>query len=399
MMRPSAASSRDIERMIRSVYGGGPTASGVDVTTESAMRVGAVYACVLVLSQSVAQLPLHMYKSVGKESQVADSHYLYSLTHDEPNAWMTDFDFKQLVMVHLLLRGNSLWIKTGLGDGVTRELIPIHPDFVREIKQDEKLRLFYDIQRPGTTEVDSIPSERIVHFRGMSFNGFSGLNPIQYAREMIGLAIATERHGAKLFANGARLGGILQHPGKISKQAADRLIESFNSVHGGVENSHKTALIEEGMKWEKITMTAEDAQFLESRKFQRSEIAGIFRVPSHMINDLEKATFSNVEHLDLAFVKHSLTPWLVSIEKTLKKSLLTPQEKKKYYWKFKVEGLLRGDIKSRYEAFSKAVGGPWMLINEARAVEDMNMVEGGEKLLQPLNMLPEANKDESQATA
>jgi len=233
---------------------------------------------------------------------------------------------------------------------------------------------------------------RLLHFKGLTTNGFWGINPIQCARNIIGLSIAAETHGAKLFANGAKLGGILTRPGKLKETASKNIIDSFNEKAGDLERAHKTMLLEEGMKWEKITMTAEDAQFLESRKYQRSEIAGWYRVPSHLINDLEKATFSNVEHLDLAFVKHALSPYLISIEKTLRKSLMTTEEKRKYFFKFNVDGLVRGDIKSRYEALSKAIGGPWLTINEGRDIEDRNDIDGGNELLKPLNMGAQADE-------
>lgn len=381
--RPQAAltSSSDIGRLISGLYGGGTSSTGLSVTTETAMRVGAVYSCVLVLSQSVAQLPLHLYRENAGEKEKATKNNLYYLVHDQPNEWMTSYEMKQLVMAHLLLRGNSVWLKTRGTRGDVREIIPIHPDRVAEIEQDDQYRLFYKIRRPdgGGGQIDTIPSSSVIHFRGISTNGFTGVNPIQYAREMIGLSMATEKHGAKLFSTGARLGGILTHPSKISKPAADRLIESFNSAYSGVENAHKTALIEEGMKWDKVTMTAEDSQFLDTRKYQRSEIAGFFRVPPHMIGDLEKATFSNIEHQDLGFVKHSLTPWLVSTEQTLKKDLLSDEEKKDHYFKFNVGGLLRGDTKSRYEAFGIGIDKEFMNPNEVRGLEDMSPYPGGDE--------------------
>lgn len=380
--RPQAAitSSNELGRLMMEIYGGGTSATGLSVTSESAMRVGAVYSCVLVLSQSVAQLPLHLYREEGENKKKDTENRLYQLVHDQPNEWMTSYEMKQLIMVHLLLRGNSVWLKTKGTRGDVREIIPIHPDRIDEIVQDEYYRLSYKIRRPGNSgQVDTIPGSSLVHFRGISTNGFSGLNPIQYAREMIGLSMATEKHGAKLFANGARLGGILSHPGKISKQAADRLTESFNSSYAGVENAHRTALIEEGMTWSKVTMTAEDAQFLESRKYQRSEIAGFYRVPPHMIGDLEKATFSNIEHQDLAFVKHALSPWLMSTEQTFKKDLLTPAEKKSRYFKYNTGGLLRGDTKSRYEALGIGIDKEIINPNEARSIEDMSPYPGGEE--------------------
>ena len=386
-MARASASSSALEEMIRSVYGGSTTSSGITVNTESSLKVGAVYTCVLVLSQSVAQLPLHLFERTTAGNIQNSDHPLANVVCDSPNDWMTDFDMIQLIMVHLCLRGNSVWLPTKWPGGKqVRELIPIHPDRIIGAEQDEKYRIFLKVENPKTKNIDTIPYDKVLHFKGMSTNGFWGLNPIQYAREIIALSIATEKHGAKLFANGAKMGGILVHPHKMKEQAANNLINSFNERVGDIENAHKTVLLEEGVKFEKITMTAEDAQFLESRKFQRSEIAGWFRVPSHLINDLEKATFSNVEHLDLAFVKHALAPYLVSIEKRFRKVLMTDADKKKYFFKFNVDGLLRGDIKSRYEAMYKAVGGPWLTVNEVREVDDHNSIDGGDELLKPMNM-------------
>lgn len=391
--RPSASTT--LERLIREVYGGHASAAGMTVNEESAMRVAAVYTCVLVLSQSVAQTPLHLYRKNGRSKEKAQDHYLYELFHDQPNEWMTSFEAKQLIMVHKLLRGNSVWLKTGLPtSNKIIEVIPLHPDLIEKIEQDERYRLNYKVKRPGTGITDDIPGERVIHFRGMSFNGFTGVSPLTYAREMIGIAMATEKHAAKLFSNGTRLSGTLNHPAQMSPEAYDRLIASWHDTYAGVENAHKTALLEEGVKFEKISMTAEDAQFIESRKYQRSEIAGFFRVPAHMINDLEKATFSNVEHLDLAFVKHSLMPWLVSIESTLRKDTMTPEEKKQYYFKFNVDGLLRGDMKTRSEAQQKGVMGGWLSPNEVREMEDMNPYEGGDEYRVPLNTEPAGAENE-----
>ncbi len=382
LIRPRAST---LERLILDTYGGVTTASGIQVTPDKAMRIGAVYACVLVLSQSVAQLPLHLYLRTGREREHLTDHYLTLLMENQPNEWMTSFEFKQLAMVHLLLRGNSFWLKTRGTNGQVRELIPIPPDRVKGVQQDESYRLTYHIKR-SDNEVDIIPAEAILHLRGLSLDGIRGVSPIEYAREMLGLAIATERHGAKLFSQGTRLGGILSHPGKLSPEAAQRIKESFNEQYASVENAYKTAVFEEGMKWESITMTADDAQFLESRQYQRSEIAGFFRVPAHFINDLQNATFSNVEHLDLAFVKHCLMPWLVNLEQCLQRDLLTSVEKKDHYFKFNVDGILRGDSISRSISYQRAIMGGWMNPNEVRELEDRNPYPEGSTFQIPSNM-------------
>lgn len=395
----ASSSAEQVREAIGGAVVSGNSGTGISITSNNAMQVGAVFSCILVLAQSVAQLPIHMYQENGDLKTKASDHPYYRLIHDQPNSWMTSYEMMQLIILHQMLRGNSIWFKSAVG-GRVRELLPIHPDNVQEIKQDELYRLFYKIQRPGTGGSDWVPGDQLVHFRGMSLDGFQGLNPIQYAREMIGLAKATEQHGAKLFANGAQLGGILTHPGKISKEAAERLMSSFNDKYSSVNNAHKTALLEEGMTWAKISMTAEDSQFLESRKYQRSEIAGLYRVPPHMIGDLEKATFSNIEHQDLGFVKHSLTPLLRSIELTLKKDLLTDQEKQRFYFKFSVDGMLRGDVKSRNEAYAISILNGIRNPNECRALEDLNPYDGGDIYRAPLNTAPVGEEqNDNQATA
>jgi len=394
LVRPKAENT--LERLIIDTYGGMSTSSGQTVTADKAMRIGAVYACVLVLSQSVAQLPLHFFRRVGKDKERVTDHSLSGLTGVQPNEWMSAFEFKQLAMIHQLLRGNSYWLKTrGIGDKV-RELIPINPDRVVGIDQDSLYRLSYRVRRPDNT-VDTIPGESILHFKGLSFDGIRGLNPIEYAREMLGLAIATEKHGAKMFSQGTTLGGVLSHPGLLTDEASKRMRNSFEEVYSGVENAHRTAVLEEGTKWEKISMTAEDSQFLESRQYGRSEIAGFFRVPAHFINDLTHATFTNIEHLDIAFVKHSLMPWLVSMEQTMQKSLLTTEEKTDYYFKFNVDGMLRGDSVSRGNYYNQAIMGGWMNPNEVRELEERNAYDKGDEFRIPANMIPVGAEEKIEA--
>jgi HK97 family phage portal protein len=230
----------------------------------------------------------------------------------------------------------------------------------------------------------------IFHVRGLSLNGWLGISPIAYARESIGLALATEKFGGQLFRNGAKMGGVLEHPGKMSDEAYKRVKESFDLATSG-ENAHKTAILEEGTKFAKISITPEDSQFLETRKMQRSEIAGIYRVPAHMVNDLEKATFSNIEQQSLEFVTGALMPWLVRIEKAVRRDLLRPNERKTYGARFGISALLRGDAISRSAYYHAGILDGWMTRNEARAIEStlgvaLNPIEGLDTPLMPLNM-------------
>lgn len=399
IVRPRSEANNALERLILDTYGGKTTSSGVNITATTAMQIAAVYSCVLVLSQSVGQLPLHLYRREGRDRVRVDGDPLSPLVSFRPNAWMTGYDWKQLAMVHLLLRGNSFWLKTRGTNGQLREILPIHPDRIKGVVQDELYRLWYKVAR-SKTEVDTIPQADILHFKGLSFDGIAGLNPIEYAREMMGLSAAAEKHGAKMFSQGARLAGLLSHPGKLSQEAADRLEASWAEKYAGIEGAYKTAVLEEGMEFTSMSMTADDSQFLETRQYQRSEIAGFFRVPAHFVNDLEHATFTNVEHLDLAFVKHSLAPWLVAIEQTLQRDLMSPEQQADHYFKFVLDAILRGDTITRSQAFQRAIMGGWMSPNEVRELEDRNPYEGGDEFQIPSNMMILSEREaENGATA
>lgn len=376
--------SSDLDGLIRNGMGG--SASGISVTPDSAMRIAAVYASVRVLAESVAQLPLILYRRLpngGKER--AMDHPLSYLLHDAPNSYQTSFEWREMLQGHLALRGNAFAYINRVGKEV-RELLPLHPGNV-SVKQDDNWNLTYTAQMKSGSSSD-YRQDRILHLRGLSSDGIVGLSPVQLFREAMGLSLATERHGAKMFSNGARIGGLLKHPGKLSDDGAKRLKDSFEATYGGVENAYKTALLEEGLTWEHVGMTNEDAQFLDTRKFQRSEIASIFRVPPHMIGDLDKATFSNIEQQSLEFVMFSLAPWLKRWETALNKSLLRPEERQEFFFEFLVEGLLRGDFKTRVEGYASGLQQGWLCPNEVRERENLNPIKGGDEYLRPLNLTP-----------
>ncbi|MDH4319941.1 MAG: phage portal protein [Desulfobulbaceae bacterium] len=386
----SITSSRELERLLISHFGVA-AASGASVNTDSAMRVAAVYTCLLILAQSVGQLPCQLMVADGSNRNKATDHRLYALLHDQPNEWMTAYEFWSMNMLHLASRGNGYNYKVMVRDEV-RELIPFHPDSVLKVEQDEQYRLYYTVRKKDGTEV-VIPQKYIMHLRGLVSNGYMGMNPIEAMRESIGTAITMDRMAGKTYANSARPSGVLEHPQKLSDPAAKRLRDSFDENYASAENAGKTLVLEEGMKWTSVSMSMADAQFLENRKFSRSEIGGIFRIPAHLMNDLEKATFSNVEHLDIGFVKHTLNPWLVNIEQAVKRDLLTPDEKKTHYLKFNVNGLLRGDFKSRMEGYARGINFGIFLRNECREWEDLNPYDGGDEPIYQSNMEPEGGRN------
>ena len=377
-----------------SFYMGG-SSSGKAVTERSAMQMTAVYSCVRILAEAIAGLPLHLYKYTengGKEKAI--DHPLYLLLHDEPNPEMSSFVFRETLMTHLLLWGNAYAqiIRNGKGEVVA--LYPLMPNKM-SVDRDEKGNLYYSYNRTedeaptmkGSTVI--LRPEDVLHVPGLGFDGLVGYSPIAMAKNAIGLAIATEEYGAKWFANGAAPSGVLEHPGTIKDPS--RVRDAWQSQFGGSSNSGKIAVLEEGMKYTPITIAPEQAQFLETRKFQINEIARIFRVPPHMVGDLEKSSFSNIEQQSLEFVKYTLDPWVVRWEQSIMRRLLSPEEKRSYYVKFNLEGLLRGDYQSRMNGYAIGRQNGWMSANDIRELENLDRIpaeEGGDLYLINGNMLP-----------
>jgi HK97 family phage portal protein len=295
--------------------------------------------------------------------------------------------------LHLALRGNAFAFINRTRSGTPIELLPIPPDNMNVLMLPGYQLQYTATLADGTTKV--LDPVNVLHVRGMSLNGWMGVSPIAFARDSIGLALATERFGAQLFRNGAKVGGVLQHPGKMSKDAHERLRTSFDAAHSG-DGNHSTALLEEGMTYNKVSMTAEDSQFLETRKYQRSEIASIFRVPPHMIADLERATFSNIEQMALEFVTFSLMPWLNRIERALERDLLRPAERAEYCIEFDEKQLLRGDAAARAAYYTSGITNGWLTRNEARVEEGYNPIEGLDEPLVPLNMVEEGDQPVAQ---
>ena len=375
-------------------YFGGST-SGKAVTERSAMQMTAVYSCVRILAEAVAGLPLNLYRYTedgGKEKAI--DHPLYLLLHDEPNPEMSSFVFRETLMTHLLLWGNAYAQVIRNGKGEVIALYPLMPNKMT-VDRDERGQLYYSYQRSNDEAIRSKdqtvilhPSD-VLHIPGLGFDGLVGYSPIAMAKNAIGMAIACEEYGAKFFANGAAPGGVLEHPGTIKDP--QRVRESWQSTFGGSGNANKIAVLEEGMKYTPIGISPEQAQFLETRKFQINEIARIFRVPPHMVGDLEKSSFSNIEQQSLEFVKYTLNPWVVRWEQSLTRALFTQAEKVRYFVKFNLEGLLRGDYESRMNGYATARQNGWMSANDIRELENLDRIpteEGGDLYLINGNMLP-----------
>jgi HK97 family phage portal protein len=371
----------------------GGTTSGKTVTERSAMQMTAVYSCVRILSEAVAGLPLHLYKNDKNGSkEKATDHPLYFILHDEPNPEMTSFVFRETLMTHLLLWGNAYAqiIRNGKGEIVA--LYPLMPNRMT-VDRDADDHLYYQYQT-SQDEAHTMDGSLVIlspydvlHIPGLGFDGLVGYSPIAMAKNSIGMAIACEEYGAKFFANGATPSGILEHPGVVKDP--ERVRESWNTAFGGSSNSNKVAVLEEGMKYTPISISPEQAQFLETRKFQIDEIARIFRIPPHMIGDLEKSSFSNIEQQSLEFVKYTLDPWVCRWEQSMQRALLKPEEKSQYFFKFNVDGLLRGDYQSRMNGYATGRQNGWMSANDIRELENLDRIpeeEGGDLYLINGNM-------------
>lgn len=363
----------------------GRTTSGKPVNERTAMQTTAVYACVRILAEAVASLPLHVYEyqDDGGKKLVHD-HPLYYLLHDEPNPEMTSFVFRETLMSHLLIWGNAYAQIIRDGTGRVLGLYPLLPDKM-DVQRDDKGNIYYVYSRnsdenPMFKEYGNIrlKAEDVLHIPGLGFDGLIGYSPIAMAKNAVGMTLACEEYGASFFANGANPGGVLEHPGVLKDPSKVR--ESWNSVYRGVSNAHKIAVLEEGMKYQQIGIPPEEAQFLETRKFQVNEIARLYRIPPHMVGDLDKSSFSNIEQQSLEFVKYTLDPWVIRWEQSLQRSLLLPGEKGKYFIKLNVDGLLRGDYQSRMNGYAVGRQNGWFSANDIREMENMNPIpdeEGG----------------------
>ena len=372
----------------------GPTAAGKVVNERTAMQTTAVYACVRILAESIAGLPLHVYAYKGQGKERMPAHPLYFLLHDAPNPEMTSFVFRETLMTHLLLWGNAYAQILRDGRGRVIGLYPLLPDRM-DVGRDSKTGELYYLYARSTEENPNFKAagqirlrrEDVLHIPGLGFDGLVGYSPIAMAKTAIGIAIATEEYGATFFQNGARPAGVLEHPGVVKDP--EKLRESWHSVYGGTKNVGKIALLEEGVKYQQIAIPPEEAQFLQTRKFQIDEIARLYRVPPHMVGDLEKSSFSNIEQQSLEFVKYTLNPWVVRWEQALQKALLSNGERKDYFIRFNVDGLLRGDYKSRMEGYAIGRQNGWLSANDIRSLEDMNPInadEGGDLYLINGNM-------------
>ena len=361
--------------------------SGKSVTERTALQQTAVYACVRIIAETIASLPLHFYRYTeeGKEKDYA--HPLYRILHDEPNPEMTAFVFRETIVSHLLLWGNAYAQIIRNGKGEIMYLYPLLPDKMTVERSDITNEIFYTYM-DTKGKMYRLTNKEVLHIPGLGFDGLIGYSPIAMTKNAIGLSIAAEEYGSRFFANSANPSGVLEHPGVLKDPKKIR--ESWNEVYGGTSNSHRVAVLEEGLTFKPISIPPNDAQFLETRKFQINEICRIFRVPPHMVADLEKSSFSNIEQQSLDFIVNTIRPWLIRIEQSICQKLLLPDEKGVFFAKFNVNGMLRGDFTSRMNGYAIARQNGWMNVDEIREMEDMNKLPkgmGGDRYLCNGNMV------------
>jgi len=362
----------------------GSTTSGKPVNERTAMQTTAVYSCVRILAEAIASLPIHLYKYSDTGKERVYNHSLYRILHDEPNPEMTSFVFRETLMSHLLIWGNAYAQIIRDYAGRVVGLYPLLPNQIKVDRGNDGEIIYvysrYSDENPNCNGYGQVRlrQQDVLHIPGLGFDGLVGYSPIAMAKNAVGMTLACEEYGASFFANGANPGGVLEHPGVLKDPGKVR--ESWNAVYQGSHNAHKVAVLEEGMKYQQIGIPPEEAQFLETRKFQINEIARLYRIPPHMVGDLEKSSFSNIEQQSLEFVKYTLDPWVIRWEQSLQRALLLPGEKKDYFIKLNVDGLLRGDYQGRMNGYSIGRQNGWLSANDIRIMEDMNPIkeeEGG----------------------
>lgn len=369
--------------------------AGVNVTRERALKHTAVFSCIRVLAETIGCLPIHLYSKEIKNKRVytyKEYNHPINKVLKKPNKNMTRTVFLENMILHLNLKGEHISQVIRNRKGEIIELVPLKTENLEVYLKEGSSEVFYMYNHEKLGRVYLKRSD-VLRVIGLSLDGYFGISPIEYNKSSIGLSMATEKFGINFFEKGANASGIFKKAGVLSDEAYERLRNDLKSKYAGLTNSGKPMLLEDGLEFEKLSINNNDSQFLETRKYQRSEIAGMFRVPSHMINDLEKATFSNIEHLSMDFARYSILPWVNRIEQAFNDILLDNSDK--YEIKFNLNGILRADTKTRYEAYGKAIRDGWMSRNEARVLEDMNYADGLDEFLYPLNMTKEGQNGQT----
>jgi len=367
--------------------GGGRNPSGVRVDPESALRATVVLACVRVLSASVAGLPLNLYRRLaGGGKELARENPLYRLLHTTPNEWQTSYEWRETLMLHLLTHGNAYCEIRGAGNA--RQLVPLHPSRMKVDRlENGRLRYTYREDRGSSTVYSQ---DAVMHLRWLSDDGVNGMVPVEVAGDAIGFARALEIHGAAFFGNGARPGLVLTTDQMLSPEAAENTRNQWERAHRGPDRSHRVAVLQGGLKIDSFGGNNQESQFLESRRFAVEEVCRIYGVPPHLVGDLSRSSFSNIEQQSLDYVQNGLMPWLRRFESAITRDLLTDDET---FAEFDVRGALRADAAGRSAFYNTMAQLGVFSVNEIRGLENLNPVDGGDIRVVPLNFqtLEQAN--------
>jgi len=375
------------DRWMRRFFGGIESKAGVTVDEETALKYSAVHGCVRIISETIASLPLNVYTRIERGKKKNTKHYLYRILHTQPNEEMSSFTWREMMLAHILLWGNHY--SQIIRDGYNRvlELWALFPERMKvERRQSDKKKIYR--YQPASGSQIIFDENEILHIPGLSFNGLQGKSPLSWYREQIGLGLAMEEYSSRFFSEGMHAGGVFTTPQALKDATYKRLKAELKKEYAGLKKAHGTMFLEQDLKFEKMSINPNDAQLLESKKFQLEEIARIFRVPLHLLQSLERATFSNIEHQSIDFVVHCIRPWLVRIEQSMNIKLFAEYEKDKNFVEFVVDGLLRGDIQTRFEAYTKGIQNAIYSPNDVLEMENRNPYEGGDKHFIQLNMQP-----------
>lgn len=366
------------------------TSSGARVNPDISMQVATVNACVRIIAENIASMPLYIYRWKANGGRFRDrAHPLYNVLNYSPNQQQTRFEFVEMMLGHILLRGNFYALKILDQGGNIRSLFPLHPDRVTP-KREADLSITYEV-RMEKGQVLQFPAANMFHVRDLSFDGLKGDSRISQIAESVGTSLQAEEFQARFFSNDATPGGVLEHPAALGEKAFKNLEQQINSKFRGASNSHKFLILQEGMKWQQMGVTAKDAEFLGLRKFNKGEIASIFRVPPHMIGDTERSTSwgTGIEQQSIGFLVYTLLPWQVRIEQAIMRDLLTEQDRQFNFVEFLPTSLLRGDVKSRFDSYAVGRQWGWLSINDIRRMENMDPIGvKGDEYISPLNMAP-----------
>jgi HK97 family phage portal protein len=368
--------------------------AGTVVDPKTALSLSALRRSVTLLAESVAQLPCEVYKRDGDQRTRAVDHPLYDILHNQPNQKDSSFEYFETAQGFLGLNGNHIAIIERDNKANITELIPIHRDKVQILKGNDGLPYYHLIEENKT-----LPMRMIHHVKAFSMDGFQGLSPLQTSADSIGLSLAVEEHASKVFSNGTTLSGVIERPstdkvGSIKTQEGiDKVVNSFVGKHSGIRNMFSVAMLQEGMTYKQMAMNNDQAQLVEARKMSVADISRLYGIPLSMLSESAGESYKSIEQQSLNFVIFALMPWLKRWESAMRRDLLLPSERKQYFIEFNVAGLIRGDMKSRYDAYAIARQWGWLSVNDIRRLENLAPVAGGNVYLTPLNMIDSKNSE------